>query len=46
VGYPPALSPVEDLGKTMMTEAITLERTTWEEIDGDLLLVGYVADQV
>ena len=45
VGYPPALSPVEDLGKTMMTEAITLERTTWEEIDGDLLLVGYVPDQ-
>jgi diaminohydroxyphosphoribosylaminopyrimidine deaminase/5-amino-6-(5-phosphoribosylamino)uracil reductase len=41
-GYPPAPSPVADLGKTAMTEAITLERTTWENIEGDLLLVGYV----
>ena len=36
-------SPVGDLGKTLMTDALTLERVTWRQIGSDYVVEGYLA---
>ena len=37
-----APSPVGDLGLVAMTQALTLERVKWSEIEGDYLVEGYL----
>lgn len=42
IGGSQAPSPVGDLGLTQMTEAIALERMSWQLIGSDLLIEGYL----
>lgn len=42
IGGSCAPSPVGDLGFREMTEALMLERMTWEAIGADFLLQGYL----
>ncbi len=42
IGGTMAPSPVGDLGLTQMTDALTLERVTWQAIGIDLLVEGYL----
>ncbi|MBF2086588.1 bifunctional diaminohydroxyphosphoribosylaminopyrimidine deaminase/5-amino-6-(5-phosphoribosylamino)uracil reductase RibD [Thermoleptolyngbya sp. C42_A2020_037] len=42
IGGAAAPSPVGDLGLTLMTEAIALERVQWRTIGQDLLIEGYL----
>ena len=37
-----APSPVDDLGSTAMTEALTLDRLSWRSVGDDLLVEGYL----
>ncbi|MBD1911781.1 MULTISPECIES: bifunctional diaminohydroxyphosphoribosylaminopyrimidine deaminase/5-amino-6-(5-phosphoribosylamino)uracil reductase RibD [unclassified Leptolyngbya] len=43
IGGVTAPSPIGDLGLTQMTDALQLERVTWEAIGPDLLVQGYIA---
>lgn len=42
IGGAQAPSPVGDLGFVAMTEALTLERVTWQPIAADFLMTGYL----
>jgi diaminohydroxyphosphoribosylaminopyrimidine deaminase / 5-amino-6-(5-phosphoribosylamino)uracil reductase len=42
IGGTIAPSPVGDLGLQSMTEALTLDRITWQQIGADILLEGYL----
>ena len=42
IGGNAAPSPVGELGFTMMTEALTLERVCWRSLGPDLLIEGYL----
>jgi diaminohydroxyphosphoribosylaminopyrimidine deaminase / 5-amino-6-(5-phosphoribosylamino)uracil reductase len=42
VGGAMAPSPVGDLGISMMTDALELERVTWQSMGNDLLMQGYL----
>lgn len=42
IGGQQAPSPVGDLGITLMTQALTLERVQWRSIGTDLLIEGYL----
>lgn len=42
IGGSAAPSPIGELGLTMMTEALTLERVRWRSIGGDCLVEGYL----
>ena len=42
IGGTTAPSPVNDLGLTMMTNALQLERVTTQTIDSDILIEGYL----
>ena len=42
VGGSSAPSPVGDLGFTMMNEAMTLERVSWQALGSDYLITGYL----
>lgn len=43
IGGEQAPSPVGDLGLTQMTQALPLERVTWEAVGPDLLVQGYLS---
>lgn len=43
IGGTTAPSPIGDLGLTRMTDALQLERVTWEAIGSDLLVQGYLS---
>ena len=45
VGGITAPTPVGDLGLTVMSEALTLERIEWQTIGPDLLLEGYLPER-
>lgn len=42
IGGATAPSPVGDLGKTLMSEAIVLQELTWQKVGADWLITGYV----
>jgi diaminohydroxyphosphoribosylaminopyrimidine deaminase/5-amino-6-(5-phosphoribosylamino)uracil reductase len=44
IGGAQAPSPVGELGFEQMTQALTLQRTTWSLIESDFLLEGYLSD--
>ena len=43
IGGSTAPSPVGDLGLTLMTDALKLERVSWQGVGQDLLMTGYLA---
>ena len=43
VGGQATATPVGDLNILTMTDALNLERVTWEQIGGDMLMQGYLA---
>jgi diaminohydroxyphosphoribosylaminopyrimidine deaminase / 5-amino-6-(5-phosphoribosylamino)uracil reductase len=45
VGGQATATPVGDLNILKMTDALNLERVTWEQIGGDMLMQGYLATQ-
>lgn len=45
IGGSSAPSPVGDLGFTIMTEALTLERVSWRTVGSDYLVEGYLPSQ-
>jgi diaminohydroxyphosphoribosylaminopyrimidine deaminase / 5-amino-6-(5-phosphoribosylamino)uracil reductase len=44
IGGTIAPAPVGDLGLQSMTDALTLDRVTWQQIGTDLLLQGYIGE--
>jgi len=46
IGGADAPSPVGDLGLSLMTEALPLERVRWRAIGSDLLVEGYLSREV
>lgn len=44
IGGSTAPSPVGDLGLTRMTDALPLQRVSWQPIGPDLLMTGYLTD--
>ena len=42
IGGSHAPTPVDDLGFTVMTEALTLERVRWRVVGSDCLVEGYL----
>lgn len=42
IGGSTAPSPIDDLGLSLMTDAIQLDRVTWRTIEADLLIEGYL----
>jgi diaminohydroxyphosphoribosylaminopyrimidine deaminase/5-amino-6-(5-phosphoribosylamino)uracil reductase len=43
IGGSAAPSPIGELGLTQMTDALTLERVSWQAIGTDLLVTGYLS---